>query len=621
MTQVTPRSITWLKACLCALSLTSVGCASGLLVSEGEELMEQGELREAISRYDEALIKRPAWPRSAEDESEALSALREGLSEKIYQSAQLALEGLRWEEACQAVDEAEYLDGVSPLGPSLKLTEPVLKALKERFLELLTARERWGELELLFRAFDRCQAPSALIEEELARLAVVVTISLNEELSLLKSEGLSPEQAAARWRELERLERRVLSFIERLPAGLSSRWRGALSALRRERLERRLSEALEGERHALAWAYASLLDRPDQAAELAWLARQVSLLSWSAPLGDLLLSQALSPELKAHSSLSPEGAVVSARLLSPPAPQLSSVLSLSETLPRCLKNRDEQTEEQRLLDHYEERPDPEWLKAIVKVEEAQTRYEAQAANLSSLQARLRDERDPLVSARLQSEVDRSSSELKEAERALSSLERAADELPQSLKTPIYALFRYPVTRWTLSCEVSWVLSERLDPLHEDYALSPQPLSSWSVTLTSEDLSHRAYPQHSVKRDPLKFPESEATLRLLARRALHKELIAELSARLKGARELLYRFSQSAEDMNEDISATDLSAARLDSLATLALTSDDPKRVNTLLELLMNAFSADPELSGPLSPLHPEALGLGLSERKAQSSAP
>lgn len=593
--------ISWL------LTSLSIGCASGLLVSEGEELLERGELQEAISRYDEALLKRPAWPQGVEDESEALSELRERLTLKLNERVITALEELRWEDACQVATEAEYLDGVSPAQARVALLSPVLMELQRQYDEHLMEIEGWGELPWLLKGLERCEASPSLIEELLARFAVVVTISVEERASQLSAHWGSIEAERRIWEELNRLELRSSSLSSRLPLAITRAWREQLSELRAQSARVSLERAIADERFGLAWAYASLSGSQEEAELLAALTRQRTLFEVIAPPRDPLLSLQVS-------DMTPHVRVARAdelRALKEGGRTLSDArlwLSLQEEAPSCARQQEEVTGEVRSIDHYEERPDPVWLKAIVQVEEAQTHYEARTANLAQLKERLSEERDPLVQGRLQREVDRSSVEVKEAEERLSLLEREAELLPKVTRTPIYVVFRYPVTEWTLECSLTWRLTLRedrvLSPSAEELREEPEQFT-WSTRVSSKDKASRAYPQHQVKPDPLRFPEPEAALRARGRQELMTQLQSLLRERRAAARQALYEQSQ------RPTMDLELEAERLDLLATLSLTSEDAKELTLLLELLTFALARDPRWESATQSLSSDELSLGL----------
>jgi len=588
------------------LCFYGAGCASGLLIAEGEDLMERGELEQAIYRNDEALLKRHAWPQGVEDESEALSELRERLALKLNEQVILALEELRWEDACQVATEAEYLDGVSPATPSVELLSPVISELERRYDQHLMEVESWGELAFILRGLTRCAAPPALIEELLARFAVVMSISLDERaVELAELEG-DPQAERAVWDALNRVEQRGTSLYEYLPRALIEAWRTQLDEWRQESAYVAFERAEEEERFGLAWALASLAGALDEAERYAQLTRQKTLFEFLTSPGDLSLKLGLA-ELGVPLRVAGKQALIdlSARSQGQGA---RLALSLEEERPSCRRSQEEVTGELRLVDHYEERPHPDWLKAMVKVERAQTHYEARLANQTQLQDRLTLERDPLVRSRLQREVDRSLEEVEVAEKRLSTLEADSEELPKVTRAPIYVVFRYPVTEWTLECEVKWSLT-----LRDNLSQGGEERLHWSEVARSVDQSHRAYPQHHVRPDPLRFPEPEPTLRRRAQETLTERLAEELRRRGTLARQEMYEASQ------RPTLALDEQESQLDMLATLALTSAQPEELKVLLELLTYALARDPRWEGPSHALSSAELYLGLRSSVAPLS--
>ena len=561
--------------------------------------MERGELEQAISRYDEALLKRPAWPQGVEDESEALSELRERLALKLNEQVILALEELRWEDACKVATEAEYLDGVSPAQPSVELLRPVLSELERQYDQHLMEVESWGELAFILRGLKRCAAPPALIEELLARFAVVLSISLDERVEELAELEGDPRSERAIWDALNRIEQRSTSLYEHLPSALINVWRIQLDELRQETAYIAFERAVEAGRSGLAWALASFAGALDEAERYAELTRQRTLFEVITSPGDVSLTLGLAEPVAPLRVADPQALIT---LRGQSQGQTTSWLSLSlqEERPSCRRRQEEVTGELRLVDHYEERPHPEWLKAVVKVEQAQTHYEARLANQAQLQERLGLERDPLVRARLQREVDLSLKEVQIAEERLSTLEATSEGLPKVTRTPIYVLFRYPVTEWTLECEVNWSLT-----LRGGLSQGEEERLRWSEVAKSVDQSHRAYPQHHVKPDPLRFPEAKPTLQRRAQEALTRQLTEELRRRALEARQDLYEASQ------RPTVELDERDAQLDMLATLALTSVEPEELKVLLELLTYALARDPRWEGPSRALSSDELYLGL----------
>lgn len=594
---------------------TGVGCASGVLVSEGEDLIENGELEEAIARYDEALLKRPAWPQGIEDENVALSTLREQLSLALNEQTIKALEERRWEDACRSAESAEYLDGVTPIGPSLQLMVPVLQELQQRFDEHLIDVELWGELEWILKGLEICKAPADMIENLLARFAVVMSITLDDFMDQLHKED-DLESSAPIWKALNRLELRLSSIQARLPVDLIDQWQTQIQRLREKHIYDALNQAQINGYDGLAWALANLVGDLDEAIRFAERSRDQTLLNVhiqqnvpdalviSPPLPNLTVF--LDPQKPAKTQQSKDTSLDLEEHL-----HLLSELNLhiEEKRLGCQKSQIEVMKELRLIDHYEERPDPTWLKAIIKVEEAQTHFEARSANLAELKERLAQEQDPLVLERLTREVNRSVIEVSDAESQLSRLEQASEKLPKSVRSPIYVVFRYPVIEWTLACEMQWTVTQDLRLAKEEwsplYAQTEWDIESWSSKVESKDQAHRAYPQQQIKPDPLHFPESETQLWQKARVLLSARLHQLLARRLKEVRQNLYEESQHPTALYHTYEE------QLDRLATLALTSTDLDESDTFRALLMYALAQDPRWESPSNTLSLAMLNLGL----------
>jgi hypothetical protein len=581
------------------------------LLSEAEELAELDELGEAVEQYQGAVLTQPSWPKSAEDESPKQSEVRETLSLKLNaRLTELIAQGA-WAEACQLSITRQRLERFtdSSKDSSKDSTQErrahhgeVLKALWRTWEERLSDVTRWGELTpLLEQARGACgvKETDPNYQEALGQLNLVVSLSVYqalERIEALSEPPLSPLTHPPLDHILGELDRRWRALRPLTPSLTPQRlegWEGLMEQARRPLWRLALDEAKRKGQHGLSWLLSVLLERLDHAHLNAHVSLTHPLISLSIATSE---PSADAPELTPLIERAKEWNALGAQLLplsskEPQAPHSEGVEAYSVTLiehsPPCERSAEEIAEEVRLIDHYEERPTPRWREATLEIEETQARFEALKANLEHLTERLASEGDPIVRARLEAEVERSTPEVAREKTRLEEAERALKGLTPTFKEPVYVLFRYPATRWSMSCEVTWSLT----------LTSPQSTSQDTLTHTthSEDITHKAYPQQRVKADPLSFPKSPQALLEESRAQLSTQTYAWLESRVFELRAERYRRTQLSTGEH-------LSLEQLDTLARLALTAPNTQRAESLSRVLFEALIAHP-LFGELTLTH------------------
>lgn len=152
--------------------------------------------------------------------------------------------------------------------------------------------------------------------------------------------------------------------------------------------------------------------------------------------------------------------------------------------------------------------------ATKKIEELESEWTRVEADLE----RMRRERDDLFTRHKAAERD-----VSRAEERVADLQRKLDTTPRTLEEDVIDTFAWDATTWRRTCKAVVQLDVAVADTEKTYG------TTLKASEATEDVSHQAYEQYGVRRDPLTFPTDDITLWKRVDTDLANQVIAKIDS--------------------------------------------------------------------------------------------